>query len=761
VPAGTSKSRNGQHPAGGRFLLVPAAVSLALVALSTEAVAARVQAVAETPRFHVKKPPRGTPVDVLALRIIYDSRRDVATAIGNVQITYGPYVLKARKVVYDRRKDRLYADGHVRLREPNGNVLIADYVNIDKRFRDGFARHLRLLMTNEATLRARYAVRRDGYLTIYEDVRYTRCKTCVLEDGTPVWELRSEQATHDERKRRIYHRNVRMEIGGTPVFWLPWLSHPAPGVKRATGFLVPAFGYSRQLGLWAEVPFFINLAPNYDLTLRPTFLTRQGAFLRAIWRHRLASGQYRVDIGGIRQLKPRRVAPPGDRKWRGHARVEGQFALNRRWSWGFDGTLLSDKTVMRRYRVDDRNIAESRLFITGLDGRNYLNARIAHYRGLLSSDDSETFPVATPYLDYDYVFPRAVLGGQLSLESSVYSIHRRKSAVPFTGVRQAEHQTRLSSTLSWQRRLTTAAGIVMQPFARLRSDVYITRLLPDPSVPGGMRDSETTARLLPSAGLDLRWPFMRMDDLGTHVISPVMQFVAARNETDTARIGNEDAVSLHFSASRLFLHDRFSGRDRFEGGVRINAGLLYTLFMPEGGFLRASVGQSYHLAGRNSFVAGSGLARDASDIVSALAFSPADWLRLSWQGRFDARSLSIRDQEASLRVSGRLGEAEVEYVRFAAAPAYGIPARQEQIFGRLSWNVRENWRLFGDWRYDLANSRNISRSVGIGFDCDCMSLSLAYRENFNRDDDVISGRSILFSVVFKTLAGGEFGVGGF
>ncbi len=715
----------------------------------------------ETPRFYTKKPPKGTPVDVLALRIIYDSKRDIATAIGDVRITYGPYVLKARKVVYDRRKDRLYADGHVRLREPNGNVLIADYVNIDKKFRDGFARHLRLLMTNEATLRARYAVRKEGYLTIYEDVRYTRCKTCVLEGGVPVWELRSEQATHDERKGRIYHKNVRMEIAGTPVMWLPWLSHPAPGVKRATGFLVPRTGYSRQLGFWMETPFFINLAPNYDITLYPTFHTKQGVYLRTVWRHRLASGMYKVDMGGIRQLKPRKVSPPGDRKWRGHVRAEGAFSLNGRWRWGFDGTLLSDKTVARRYRIDSRNIAESRLFITGLDGRNYFNAEVAHYRGLLTSDDTETFPIATPYVRHSYTMPSAVLGGQLTLDSSVYSIHRRKSATPFAGVNQAEHQTRVTSTLNWQRRMVTAGGIVFQPFARLRSDLYVTRLLPDPTLPGGMRESETTARFLPSGGFDLRWPFMRSDALGLHTVSPVVQFIAARDETDRQKIGNEDSVSLHFSAHRLFLHDRFSGLDRHEGGIRANAGLLYTLSLPQGGFLRASIGQSYHLGGDNSFVSGSGLSRDVSDVVSAIAFNPADWLRLSWQGRFDADSLSIQDQEVAANISGRLGEAEVQYMRFAAAPAYGIPVRQEQIYGRLAWNFQENWQLFGDWRYDLAAGRNISRSIGIGFDCDCMSLALTFRENFNRDDDVISSKSFLLSVVFKTLVGGEFGVGSF
>ncbi|HHN72693.1 MAG TPA: LPS-assembly protein LptD, partial [Thermopetrobacter sp.] len=371
------------------------------------------------------------------------------------------------------------------------------------------------------------------------------------------------------------------------------------------------------------------------------------------------------------------------------------------------------------------------------------------------------FPLATPFVDYDYTFAPAVAGGQLSLRTSLYSIHRRTSYTPFAGVHQARHQTRLSSELTWQRRMVSAAGLVASPFVDLRGDVFVTRDLPDPAVPGGLREAETTARLLPAAGLDLRWPWMRTDGLGRHVISPVAQIIAARDEPDEERIGNEDSIALDFSAQRLFLHDRFSGRDRYEGGVRANVGLLYSLYMPRGGFLRASIGQSYHLSGNNSFTMGSGLASDRSDLVSAVAFEPADWLRLSWQGRFDYASLSLRDQVVSASISHALGSLRMDYARLAAAPAYGRPAREEQIFGQAAINLTGRWQLFGSWRYDLARTYTIQRSIGVGFECDCMSLRLTYQENNESEADVISGHSILLSVEFKTLGTGRIGTGTF
>ncbi len=737
-----------------RAALLAVASLAALAALSAPAQALSRNSI---PKFYTKKPPKGAPTDVLAARIIYDARRDIATAIGRVRITYGPYTLYARKVIYNRRTDQLYADGHVEMREPNGNVLIASYANVDRKFRNGFARHLRLLMTNKATLKARYAVRRDGYLTTYTDVRYTACSVCRLEDGAPLWELKSDQAVHDEIAGRIYHRNIRLELAGVPILWSPYLSHPDPKHPRASGFLVPTASYSSQLGFGFGVPYFINLAPNYDITLRPMAYTKQGVLARATWRHRLASGTYNIDFGGIRQLQPRKVAAPGDRKWRGFVRGKGDFRLNARWTWGFDGAVQTDRTMMRRYGVDKRDTIESKIWLTGLEGRNYFHARASHFKGLLDTDFSHEYPIMAPYVDFSHTFAQPIAGGELTFASHVYSLYRRGSYTPFTGVNQGTRQTRSISELIWRRRMVSNGGIVVRPFARLRTDLYANNNLPDPAAPGGRRDSEVTTRFLPSAGIDLRWPFMSSGALGQHVISPVAQFIAARDEIKTDRIGNEDAISMNFSAASLFLQDRFSGFDRYEGGARANIGLLYSLYMPSGGFLRASIGQSYHLAGKNSFESGTGLSRDYSDVVAALAYNPNEHLRISWQGRFDGKRLALRNQEVRASASWKGLEGSLLYTRLVADPAHGLPSREEQIAALASWNFSGNWRLFGGWRYDLASKRNVQRSLGIGYECDCLNFSLKYVENFTSNADVISKHAFFLTLEFRTLGGGTVG----
>jgi LPS-assembly protein len=710
-------------------------------------------------RPELKTPPRGTPVDVVARRITYDIDADVAVATGDVVITYGNYVLVAREVVYDRRNDRLRAEGEIRLTEPGGNILEADVAELWNRFRDGFAEHLRLLLTNDATITAQYARRRDGVITVFTRVTYTRCKTCLMADGTPLWQIVSAEVTHNEEEGIIYHRDATFEFLGLPVFWLPYLSHPDPSVERRSGFLIPAFRFSSQFGLGLEVPYFWNLAPNYDITFRPLITSRQGPLLRGEWRHRLARGVYSVDAGAIHQLDTD-LRSPGDRTWRGFFRTKGDFNINERWTWGWDATGFSDDTFMRHYKIDGRTEIVSRTHLTGLSGRNYFTAQTLHFQGLLPGDDSDNFPYVLPYMHHDYTLDRPVLGGELGIETNIYSLFRDDALMPFPTVKQSRRQSRAVVDAHWQRRMVGGLGQVVTPFARLRGDVYHTEDLPGVVDPAELRDEQITARVLPTVGVDMRWPFMRSDWLGTHVVTPVAQVISSANETHRNRIGNEDAIQVNFDHTGLFLHDRFMGDDRYEGGTRANLGVLYTMLMPTGGFARASLGQSFHVAGKNSFGPTSGLAGTRSDLVGALALQPFENFRLSYQVRLDQETFDVHTQEIGLVAKFWKLDTTLNYVELGAEPQHGRPFDQKQVWGAAEYALGGGWSILGAARYDVESSRLVRGQLGFGFTCDCFNFQVFYRRDNTSDRDVREDHSVLLQIEFKTLGSTAIG-GGF
>lgn len=699
-------------------------------------------ALAAQPKPFVKDPGRDEPIKVRADRLTHYRDTGVAVASGDVIIDFGPYKLIADRVVYDPRGDKLTAIGNVYFREPNGNVVRAEKLQLSDRFRQGFIEFLTIRFTNESWIIADRGERSDGNVQVFTNVIYSRCNDCVDADGTPLWRLRSAKVTHVEDEGTIYHEDTTLEFFGMPVFYLPWLSHPDPTVKRKSGFLIPNVQSSSTYGLGIELPYFWNLAPNYDVTLKPVLTTRQGLLAQADWRHRLYNGEYFVDLAGIYQLDTD-LSPPGDRRFRGSVHTAGTFDINRHWQWGWDITATSDDTFMRKYDIGGRTDLVSQVYVDGINDRNYFTARGYHFQGLLASDNNNNFPVALPYLEHSYTFGDPVFGGEFGLDTHIFNLEREAGP----------DSARISTDLHWQARMVSRYGHVFTPFAGVRGDVYVVDNVRDPTVAGGVRDSETIARVLPRAGFDIRWPFVSQTGGIQHVFEPVGQFIAATNETDANRLPNDDSVQFEFDPTNLFLQNKFTGIDRYEGGTRANVGVNYTLLFETGAFVRASVGETFHIAGRNSFAVGSGLDTYRSDFIASLAMQPIENVIFSSMVRLDERTLDIQRHDLSMTAHVGRFDVAATYSDLTSAPAFGRLTAEEQFTGLASFALSDEWELFGGTRYDIQNDRQVANIIGLRFNCDCFTAELAYTENFTGDRDVDESSAIMLKVILKTLGG--------
>jgi LPS-assembly protein len=745
-----------RHLLGGLCFVALSAASLGLSMFSIVLTPASA-ATGDVRDDKIKTPPKGTRVNVVANKITYDARSKIAVAIGKVVLTYGKYTLVARNVSYDQRNDKMTAVGDVSLTEPGGNILEAERAQLMNKFKDGFAEHLRLLLTNDATITADYAVRQDGYLTVYTNVIYTACKECTIDGGHPLWELKSRKVTHNEKEGVIYHEDATFEFGGHDIITLPYFSHPDPTVKRRTGFLTPNFSYASVYGVGVEIPYFWNLAPNYDLTFSPVITSDQGVLGKAEWRHRLVNGSYSVDVAGIYQLDQDQD-PPGDTGFRGSARTQGNFALNKYWNWGWDGTAVTDEDFMDKYKIDGRNEAINQVYLTGIRDRNYFSAQALNFQSLDPDEKDGFFPTSVPYIQHSYTFDQPVFGGEFGYNWNFYSLHRDDAVfgldphVRLTGTNLGTDQTRGVANFNWQRQIINDMGQVITPFANLRGDLYVTDNLPDEN--GLTEDSTTTTRFQPMVGMDARWPFLADTEGGQHILTPVAQVIASTNEEDKDDIADEDSISVNFDASSLFLHDRFTGLDRYEGGTRINAGLLYTFLSQNGGFLRASFGESYHVAGENSFAPDSGLEGTSSDLVAAVAWQPWDSIRLSYQARFEEDLSDINVQEAALSLNFDRITGSISYASLDADPHIDRPDNEEQVWGSVGWNFSGGWSLYGGARYDLEQSKLLRDTIGIGYNCDCFNFRFFYEEDRADEDEKID-RSVIFAIDLKSLGGSD------
>ena len=70
-------------------------------------------------------------------------------------------------------------------------------------------------------------------------------------------QCKSSKMLHDNTTKTIYYNNAVLKVYDIPIFYFPKLSHPDPSVKRRSGFLVPSFSDSKNLGEVSQFHIFL------------------------------------------------------------------------------------------------------------------------------------------------------------------------------------------------------------------------------------------------------------------------------------------------------------------------------------------------------------------------------------------------------------------------------------------------------------------------------------------------------------------------
>jgi LPS-assembly protein len=639
-------------------------------------------------------------------------------------------------------------------------------------YRDGFVDSLRVDTADQTRMAATRADRSSGNYTVFENGVYTACAPCKDDPKKPpLWQVKGARIIHDQAEKMLYFENAQLEFFGVPLAYLPYFSTPDPTVKRKTGFLMPGFTSATGFGYGVETPFYWAIAPDYDATFSPRFTSKQGVLMQAEFRQRLLNGSYQIRAYGIDQLDPTAYAgQPGNRQFRGGLDSKGQFALNDKWVWGWDGVLLSDYTFFQDYRLAQYKDplgsflslpteAISQLYLTGVGNRSFFDIRTIYY--LSYSGNQAQVPVIHPVLDYSNVLNRNLLGGEFSYKTNLTSLTRETAAFdPITTLANTNGlcltasadpmarmpnqcllrgmpgtYTRATAEAQWRRSFTDSAGEIWTPFAILRADAIDASISKQPGVSNFLPVGDTQAlRVMPTVGLEYRYPFINVQPWGTTTLEPIAQVIVRPNESYAGKLPNEDAQSLVFDTSNLFNVDKFSGYDRVEGGGRANVGVQATTQFDRGGSVKVLFGQSYQLFGMNSFAVSdatntgvdSGLATPKSDYVGSVSYSPNRTYTFSVRSRFDEATFNVQRFEAEARANFDRWSVSMLYGDYAKQPELGYLTRREGLLGTASVKLAANWVVSGSARWDLIANQINQYVVGAGYVDDCFVLAANY-----------------------------------
>ncbi|MGD9914564.1 MAG: LPS-assembly protein LptD [Rhizobiaceae bacterium] len=725
--------------------------------------------------------------------LIYDNDNNTVTASGSVQIDYNGNRLVADRIVYDRKTGKLLASGNVQFVDPQGTVVYSDEIDITDNFADGFLNALRVETTDKTYFAAESAERQGGTTTTFNNGVYTACEPCEENPGkAPIWRIKGRKIIWNGKEKTIRFERSRFELFGLPIAYMPFIEVPDPTVKRKSGLLLPGIHYKSELGFGVSVPYYLALAPTYDLLVEGHYYAKQGFVPQAEWRQQFNNGAYYIRVAGVRQANPAAfgwgtvdagtLANPN--RLRGMIGTKGDFRINPRWTFGWDILAQSDKNFSYTYSVQGFSdyVKRSQIYLNGMTDRNSFDARALKFDvqedlqdGSVNARDNLQ-PVVLPVIDYAYTAPRAVAGGELRFDVNAQALRRdvldQAQSVP--AVRGISGTTgRVTAEAEWKRTLVTDAGLIVTPLLHVRGDsIYVSA---DAASVAGINQMAASRgivadirsaynRFMATAGLEVRWPVLFSSTSATHVLEPVAQVFARPDErfAQTLGIPNEDAQSFVFDATTLFERDKFSGYDRMEGGSRLNLGMRYTGTLASGWSANAVFGQSYQLGGVNAFAtpdlvnvgAFSGLETPRSDFVGLVGFASPHGFYGSVSARVDEQTLELRRAEAKAGVALDRGSVTAKYAYIQAQPLYGLPDDRHEVTLSGSLRLREYWRVYASGTYDFQTKVLISDSIGFAYDDECFTYSMTFSESRSRTTREVS-QAVGFQLSFRTI--GDFG----
>ena len=691
----------------------------------------------------------------------YDINADIVTAEGNVALARGGERLNADRIIYNRKTGYVEARGNVRLLDATGNLVTGDKVELTDTLRQGVVENVLLVLTDGSRLAASNATRQETRSQLDRAV-YSPCHLCSegSTEERPLWRLKAVKVEYDEERKRLTYRHATFEFLNVPILYLPYMSHSAPDVVKASGLLMPDISQSRALGLSLSTPYLWSMSPSRDLTVTPTLYTEENPTLGLEYRQHLGSGAFR--IGGVGTYASRDF-DEGDavdavnrgNDFRGYVYADGQLQHTSRWRSSFDAMVAADDTFLRRYDITDDDVLRNSYRLEYFGNRDYLTIETWAFQGLRVEDRFGETPIALPYVDYRWSSGLDPRLGEFGVRANAASLVRLDAMDTY----------RVSTTGDWNKRWMSSMGQVFQLTGLLRGDLYYVNDAQTPDNPNYAGENGWQGRILPLVAAEVSWPLAGPSFGGFQTLTPLVQLVAAGKGHNSV-IPNEDSRAFDLEDTNLFDLNRFSGLDRWESGVRTTYGVRWA-WTGKAVTFTADVGQSYRLTDEGSsdlFPRGTGLSGRFSDYVGRASVRWGDFVDVVYRFRLDKSNLAPRRSELDAYIGTGNTYVTVGYTNLNRNILLEDLEDREELRVGARVQIDKHWSVNGATILDLTSeSQNplsdadgfqpIRHSLGVAYEDECFKFSVTWRRRFTEDRDFERGSTVFFRFALKNVGG--------
>ncbi|WP_279247394.1 LPS-assembly protein LptD [Candidatus Litorirhabdus singularis] len=655
---------------------------------------------------------------------------------GDVSLNQGYRQLRSDRAEYDRSNGTGTMNGNVEFREP-GALLRGESAWVDTNTGEARLDNGHFLMHEQhGRGSAEQIYRRADEIIELESAAYSYCPP-----SAEFWSLISKELELDTEAGTGTARSARLELKGTPVFYFPYLQFPIDD-RRKSGFLWPEFGRDSSGGVDFAVPYYLNLAPNYDLLLTPRLIADRGAQAEVQARYLgtwLGLWDFGVSyIDGDKRYKDENPGTSGDR-WLGS--IDQRGLVNDRWRSEIDYTEISDIDYLADIGTSSLDVRQN----THLDQLARMNYLGDNWEAEIRFQQFQT-------IDKDIVNKPYKKLPEIALDH----VRRQKDFSP-----NVLFKSRLTAfdhqTLQTGERLFNEAGVNypmswiwgnLTPTIKYR---HINYNLDKQFLNDGEDNNPSVGA--PLASIDGSLFFERDMDWGgkrfLHTLEPQVFYLWADYE-EQDDLPNFDTRELTFSYGQLFRDTRFAGYDRIDDANQVSVGITTRLIDQETGnqTLRASIGQIHYFDDRlvNDGTPEIDNMEGSSSIAAQFGMEPTNALSFDSSWLFNTNTNELDQTNARVSYMAPKGRIFNLGYSFRRANDTGVVNANQDI-SQVDFStylpIADNWGVFFQALYDLDEKDSINDIFGIEYNDCCWRLRLVHQRSLNQ----VSGSTVVGSDV--------------
>jgi LPS-assembly protein len=653
------------------------------------------------------------------------------TARGRVEFQREDLSVYSEFLRYNQEFGRIEADGGVRfLRGPDR--FFGPRLRYDTRTDTGVFEQPRFQIGTEPV--ARGGAERLEFLG-RNRMRMTKASFTTCEPGNDAWQIEAGELELDYEAEEGKARGMRLRLLDTTILALPYASFPLEK-RRKTGFLVPYYSQNTRRGLETGIPFYWNIAPEYDLTLTPIYMSKRGEMLKSQLRYMDSnySGQARFEYLPQDDVLKRQRS--GYSVQHEHRPIPNMLVLA-------DLNKVSDDRYLVDFasRVQTVSVGNLQRDVQMHYGNTFFNVPTSFFGRLqrFQTLQDPLAPIVSPY----HRLPQLNISASKTELAGRFDLTMPAEYVRFVhGTLPEGTRTRFAPEISMP---LLSPGMYFTPKLGLYSSSYnLIR-----SAPGQAIKPQVS---VPWMSLDGGLTFERETKLFgqglTQTLEPRLFYVYApyRNQD---QIPLFDTGLTDFNYAQLFTENRFAGGDRFGDANQLTAAVTSRFLAPGGQeILRATLGQRYYFSDERVGLTPTAplRRRDQSDLLASVGG------RLGQAWTADAAVQYNPQQSRSERysVSARYAP-EIAKVVSASYRFSRDLIRQVDLSGQ--WPLQPGWYAIGRYNYSFRDRRLLEAIAGLEYNAGCWVL----RGVFQRMQAAAQTTSTAFFVQIEFNGLGQLG----